>query len=76
MSVASKTEPLPSPVSARGAAPFAATYDSFDDRWAAWVASERQRHVETRREIFNLLLGAVVVAALGGALYLSYGGSR
>jgi hypothetical protein len=66
--------PIPSPVTRIAlATPLPA---SLDDRWAAWKASERQRDEEAQHEIRTALLLMVVAIALGGAVYLSFGGPQ
>ncbi|MGE0815699.1 MAG: hypothetical protein AB7O93_20355 [Vicinamibacterales bacterium] len=45
------------------------------DGWATWVASEQRRREDTSRELRTALLVALVVLALGGAIYLSFVGA-
>lgn len=58
--------PLPVPV------PPAAPRVARRDRWATWQAFEKQREENTKREIELALLSAVILIALGGAIYLSF----
>lgn len=45
---------------------------STPDRWARWQATERQRADDAKRDIELALLMAVILIALGGAIYLSF----
>lgn len=42
------------------------------DRWTTWVADEKQRVDDIHRDLHMAMLMAVVVVALGGAIYLSF----
>lgn len=42
------------------------------DRWTTWVADEKQRVEDIHRDLHMAMLMAVVVLALGGAIYLSF----
>lgn len=42
------------------------------DRWTTWVADEKQRVENIHRDLHLAMLMAVVVLALGGAIYLSF----
>lgn len=70
MSIVPIPEPIPLAVSAGRRLPITV---SIDDRWAAWVASERRRDEDALHEIHTALLMMVVALALGGAIYLSFG---
>lgn len=73
MSIVPIPEPIPLAVAAGRRLPSAV---SLDDRWATWVASERQRDEDAQHEIRTALLLMVVALALGGAVYLSFGGPQ
>lgn len=47
---------------------------SLDDRWAAWLAREREREEETRQEIRTALILMGVAIAFAGAIAISFGG--
>lgn len=76
MPIVPSVDPIPLPATAGGRQSAPTLTLSLDDRWAAWLASERQRDQDTQDSIRTALILMVVVIALGGAIYLSFGGPQ
>jgi hypothetical protein len=76
MSVGSGTVPQVLPATAGGSPSAILAPLALDDRWAGWLARERQRDLDLQQELRTAVLVFVIVAALGGAVYLSFGGVR